>query len=309
MSRELLFAVAAGLASALAGTAFLTGSAGAVFMIYLAPLPLMLSGLGLGLKAGTIAAATGFGVTMLLGGSMVTALYGLIHGLPAILLTRLALMQRTNPDGTAEWYPAGGLACWMAAFAAAVMLATATLWFTGEGGIAGAVERYLTQGIKALMPTVDEARRAGLVKTMAAVFPGLVGCSWVAMICVNALVAEGVLTRAGRALRPRPVYSDLTLPDWISWLFVAAAGLSLIGHGDLQYIGRNVAMVLALPFFLLGLAVVHTLARRVQFSGALLAGMYVVLMMSSWALLVVTGVGLIEQWAGLRRRFAGPAPE
>ena len=72
---------------------------------------------------------------------------------------------------------------------------------------------------------------------------------------------------------------------------------------DLGYLGRNIAMVFAVPYFLGGLAVVHGLVREVAFSGVLLGTFYLVVIISGWALVVVAGVGIIEQWAGLRSRF------
>ena len=62
-------------------------------------------------------------------------------------------------------------------------------------------------------------------------------------------------------------------------------------------------MVLALPYFFLGLAVFHTLARRVSSTKALLVVFYLVIVISIWATLVVAGIGVVEQWYGLRDRI------
>ena len=61
-------------------------------------------------------------------------------------------------------------------------------------------------------------------------------------------------------------------------------------------------MVFATPYFLLGLAVVHSLARRVSYTGPLLVVFYLVIVVSLWATLVVAGIGVVEQWYGLRGR-------
>jgi len=110
----------------------------------------------------------------------------------------------------------------------------------------------------------------------------------------------------GRNLRPSPAYAETTLPQWVSWPLVAAAALSLVGSGDIQFLGRNLAMVLAVPFFFVGLAVVHALARRVAYKGLILISFYVVLVLSGWAMVAVAGIGIAEQWFGVRNRFAGP---
>ena len=72
----------------------------------------------------------------------------------------------------------------------------------------------------------------------------------------------------------------------------------------MEYIGRNLALVLAVPYFFLGLAIVHSAARRMAMAGLLLVTFYFVIVISGWAALVVVGIGLFEQWIGLRNRFA-----
>jgi hypothetical protein len=82
----------------------------------------------------------------------------------------------------------------------------------------------------------------------------------------------------------------------------------LIGPGDVGYTGRNLALALAFPHFLLGLAVVHGLANRTPQPRALLVGFYVVLFISAWALLAVAAVGVLEHWIGIRNRLPGGPP-
>jgi hypothetical protein len=309
MSKDTFIAIGAGVASALAALAFLAGAPAALALIYLAPLPLLLIGLSFGARAGLVAVATGLVVATVLGGLLAAALYGLAHALPATILMHLALMQRTSPSGAVEWYPIGAIVSWLTALAAACVVIAALIGLGSQEGLVSQVNRHLNDGLAVLMTKFGIADRARLVATMTAIFPAAVGTSWVAMTIANAALAQAILGRMGRAIRPKPAYAAFAVPDWLSWPLVGAAAIALIGRGDLEYIGRNLAMVLALPYFLLGLATIHTLARRVSFSGALLAGCYVILLISTWAALVVAGVGLIEQWIGLRRRFAGPGPD
>ena len=126
------------------------------------------------------------------------------------------------------------------------------------------------------------------------------------MTLLNAIIAQNVLVRMKKALRPTPAYADLQLPQWISWPLVAAAALALLGAGEMEYTGRNLAMILALPLFFLGLAVVHTWARSLSGGGMVLVAFYLILVLSGWAALVVAGIGLVELWSGLRHRLVGP---
>ncbi|OHC80410.1 MAG: hypothetical protein A3G73_04235 [Rhodospirillales bacterium RIFCSPLOWO2_12_FULL_67_15] len=329
MTRDLLFAVAAGVASALAGLAFLARAPGAILLIYLGPLPLMLVGLGLGLRAAFTAAGVGALVSGLLAGAPAALLYALGHALPSLIVVWLGLGKRAGVDilvggpteddakngpaespipGSTEWYPHGHIVAWLAALAAA-MVAFAALWFTSDEGFRATVAEHIEKGLAALVPMLGGTDRVQIIATMVGLFPGWIGVSWVAMGVVNAIAAEAILTRAGRALRPKPAWADLTLPDWLSWALVGAALLALIGPGDVGYTGRNLALALALPHFLLGLAVVHGLVRRTPQPRALLVGFYVVLFVSAWALLAVAAVGVLEHWIGIRNRIpGGPRP-
>ncbi|MCU0894410.1 MAG: YybS family protein, partial [Rhodospirillales bacterium] len=107
--------------------------------------------------------------------------------------------------------------------------------------------------------------------------------------------------------RPTPEWSKLTVPDWFAWPLVGAAAISLVTGGDAQYLARNAAMILAVPYFFLGLTVVHALARRSAVKGLLLGVFYVVLVLFTLvAGAIVAGLGMIEQWVGLRERIASP---
>jgi len=327
MQRDALIAIASGLMSAFFALAYLGGSALTLILVYLAPVPILLVGLGKGPRAATIAAGTGFLATGALGGLSLAGIYGLVYALPAWMVTRLVMLQRqtaTNLTGSettggenkaeSEWYPIGP------ALAALALLATGMIllaeFSAGEMGLKGTLEAHMAEAFQLLVPTTDEAWRSRAIDVILPLFPGAVGVSWVTLTAVNAVIAQGVLVRAGRNLRPSPAYAELDLPQWASWPLVLSAGAALsgplLGMEDLGYLGHNTAMVTAIPYFFLGLAVIHTLARRVKATSAVLVAVYLVVLMSGWAALVVAGVGVVEQWVGLRDRSTelntGPRP-
>lgn len=325
MTRDLLFAVAAGVASALAGLAFLARAPGAILLIYLGPLPLMLVGLGVGLRAAFTAAGVGVLVSALLAGAPAALLYAVGHALPSLVVARLGLGKlggvdvlvggsdenevkagpaESTPPAPTQWYPHGHIVAWLAALAAVMIVCAAFLFSPGEG-FRATVAEHIEKGLTALLPTLGGTDRTQIIATMVGLFPGWIGVSWMAMGVVNAIAAEAILTRTGRALRPKPSWADLTLPDWLSWALVGAALLALIGPGDVGYTGRNLALALAFPHFLLGLAVVHGLADRTPQPRAILVGFYVLLFVSAWALLVVAAVGVLEDWIGIKNRIPG----
>lgn len=304
--RDTALALGAGAVSALASVALAAGSFGAMVIACLAPLPLFLVGLSQGPRFAAIAAAAGFMVAGILGGTIAAGLFGLLHALPTWMVVRLSLSHRQTPDGTVQWYPAGAVMGWLTLLGAGLFLAAAAaLW--GEDGFLAAVQSHLDQAFRLMTPALAEADRETVLGTLVPLFPSAVGTSWVVMTAINAVLAQAILTRSGKSLRPSPGYADLRLPDWASWALVAAAAAALLGSGDVEYVGRNLTVILAVPFFFLGLAVAHGLARRSMYGTMLLGAFYLVLLVSGWMMLLVAGVGVLEQWVGLRERFAGPA--
>ena len=307
MSRHLFIALG-GIASAVLSIAFATGKPSMIMLANLAPLPLFLVGLGYGAKAGFLAGAVGLTLSAGMGGLVAAGMYGLVHALPSGLAFRQALLQRTDDKGQATWYPLGAVLCWLAAFAGALLVVVALVRYEQGEGLRQSVSSYLEMVLRVVWPVLAETDRNEILAEMVPFFPGAAAVMWLAVVVGNGLLALAILTRSGRNVRPGPTARDMVLPDWVSWLMVAAAVVSLLGSGDVEYIGRNLVMIMAVPFFILGTAVVHGLARRVRARQPLLVVFYVVLFMSGWARMAVVGLGLIEQWVGVRRRVAGPDP-
>jgi hypothetical protein len=251
----------------------------------------------------TIAAAAGFVVAGLLGSTFNAGLYGLIHAVPGVLVVRYALSLEAQADGTSKWASPGLVLSWLSILAAGLFTAAVIIVFEAETGIEDEIYGKLSQVFAVMVPNLDEGQRTIIVSSLAAIFPGALGTSWIIMIAANATLAQRLVTKLGKNLRPTPSYRGLTLPDWISWFVVGSASLALIGSGDLEYMGRNLVMIMATPFFFVGLAIIHSVARYVNFPMAMLLGTYLALLMSSWAAVVVAGVGIVEQWYNLRQRL------
>lgn len=307
MSRHLFIALGGG-ASAVLSIAFATGSPSMIVLANLAPLPLFLVGLGYGAKAGFMAVAIGLALSAGMGGLLAAGMYGLVHALPSGLAFRQALLHRADSRGQVSWYPLGGVLCWLAAFAGALLVVAAVASHGHGESFRDAVSSYLEMVFRVVWPVLAESDRAQILAELVPFFPGTAAVMWIAVIAGNGLLAMAILVRSGRNLRPAPTGRDMVLPDWVSWLMVGAAAMALLGPGDLEYIGRNLVMIMAVPFFVLGTAVVHVLSRRVRARQPLLVMFYMVVFMSVWARVAVVGLGLIEQWVGVRRRFAGPDP-
>lgn len=303
MGKLVLIAVAGGGASAMLSVALVTGSVGAFVLAYLAPLPLLLVAIGYGPVAGGWAAAGGMAATGLLGGPLAGAIYAGLTALPAVLAGR--------------WIGGGAgrgtLVSRLALYGAGGVLAVGLGLSGNEGGFEGALADHLTRVMEHLMPGATAKQQTAFTRMVTPFFPGATAASWLVMVAINAILAQVILSRLGRpsatgAGSSGETLATLTLPEAASWALVGAAvlavGAKFVGWTEGAYLGRNLAVLLAVPFVFLGLAVVHALAGRLAARGLVLTAFYLVLVLSGWAVILVAGLGLVEQWMGLRQRGA-----
>lgn len=307
-------AVAAGGISALLYLAVVAGGFGAVLLGYLAPLPLFLAGLSAGATAAALAAMIGAMLTAGLSGSDVAPLTFLgTAALPAVLVAAAALRSRTGDDGETRWSPPGDAlmvltATALGAFALAVVVAAGV-----DGGLEAVVRRALETVLAGLadmggasLPADGPMLQDGGWLTSA--LPGFVAVSWMLMAVVNAVLAQGALTRFGRNLRPAMRFADLSAPRGVSVGFGAALAGAMLLPAPLGFWAVNVALILAVPLLFAGLAVAHAVAERRSAPAALLVAFYVFLFIFGWPIALMVGLGVIETWMGLSRRLRAGRP-
>ncbi|MDM7946868.1 MAG: DUF2232 domain-containing protein [Oceanibaculum nanhaiense] len=311
------WAGAAGLTSAALYLSVVLGSPGAFLLAYLAPLPLFLAGLALGLSALMAAGIAACVIVALASGSVIAAgLYLGIEVLPIAVLVRQALLSRPVVGGVAdgagagalEWYPVGRLTALLVAMAAAVLVVIWLVFAGSEGGLEGTVQMFLNAGLQGMLQAggAEAEEMTPAIALMAALFPGIAAASWVVMIAVNGALAQGLASRFGRNLRPSPDMATLELPRVLLGALVVAAVVGLVAPDGLGYIGRNLLVVLGMAYLFAGLAVVHGFILRLTARQVLLVVVYVTMVLFGWPVLLVMLLGILDQLFGLRRRFAGP---
>lgn len=305
MSKPLLIAVCAGLLSLLAALPAFKGLPGGLLLFYAASLPIYLTGFAYGLTAGTVATLSGFLVATVFGGFLLAGVFAVAHLLPAWTVVRQAMLQRQTPDGQTEWMPAGSILGALTGLAGGVLLIAGAVLAQGQG-LAAVTHQALTQVFNLIAPDLPTAARDAAVTMYAPYVPASVGAVWMCTSVASAMTAQGLLARFGRNLRPTPSYLDLRLPEWVSWVFVAAALITLVAGGDAQYLARNMALLTAVPFSLVGVTLVHRWAAQRRHPAATLIFFYFLFFIAAWVVFVMTAVlGALEQWAGISHRLTG----
>jgi hypothetical protein len=103
----------------------------------------------------------------------------------------------------------------------------------------------------------------------------------------------------GHALRPSPAWRAVSVPRWLAPVLAIAAVAALLPD-EIGTIGANAAVITALPFMLVGLAVLHTVSQRWPARGLALGLVYVTTVILGWPAIVVAALGIVDQWLPLR---------
>ena len=328
MPHHALIAIAGGLLSAFLPLAFVGGSFVGLMSAFFAPLPLFLVGLGLGLKALFQAASTGLVALGFLGGWLTSSevniqpnwlsmtVYCLFYFLPAFLICRARspntgrsiLKPPSDADSQLGWILIS------LAISSAMIFAFSVFAEETKGFTKVILNEAISETINKSLPNLDTVHRSNFIKGLFIimtnpVFPGWCSSSWIILIIINAVIAQGLLVQFKKNVHPNPVYRNCKLPAWWSWPLILAASIALFGTvanlNVVEFLGRNLAMIFSIPYFFVGLAVVHQLASQTSFKWFYLTLMYLALIAGNpgqthWAAILVTGIGIFENWFSVK---------
>jgi len=290
-----LIAVAAGLLSGLLQSSVMLPGAGAMILAYIAPLPLFLVGLGMGLQGVAVAVLVVGVLSIPVAGPVYAVVQVLVYGVPIIVLSRQALLSRSDGQGQQHWYPAGNLLLWLTGLAMVGLALTVTaLGLFSDGLMAhvhGVIEPFAAQ------LSLPEQRQ--MLMALVDFVPAIFAVSWIVGLIFNGILAQGLLARFGQNLAPSPKMADIRLPA--AWIGVLAAAIFLATlEGLIGVVGKTLAAIAIVPYFLLGLGVIHGLVRSWKARWIFLILFYGILLI--WPLpALVAGLGFLVAVLRLRR--------
>jgi len=315
MMQIVLVGLGAGATAALLCASIASGSVLATFLLYLAPLPIMIAALGWSHWAGLVAAlsaAAGLGSLL---GFLFFAGFLLGMALPAWWLAYLALLARPSPGppGT-EWYPIGRIMLWAAALGAAVVTIAILQIGTDQESIHGALRTGFEDIIRSQVPasagggivlSPDERKR--LLDVFVVLFPPAAAVSFLVINSINLWLAGRIALVSGRLPRPWPDVSAMTLPRVASILLAASAAGTFLPD-IIGIVSGIFAATLLMVHVMLGLAVIHAVTIGTKARVPILAGVYagfaILSLRTSWASLALAALGLAEALFGIRGRVA-----
>ena len=310
----ILLGLAAGLISAIVFVSATTGPvlARAVFF-FLTPLAMYLAGLGLGPAAAAIAGTTATLAILLLSNPVAALVFCVSEALPAVQLSRLALLARDD-SGAREWFPPGRLIVTAAVFgglsAALILVLMGGTMDTLTTAMRKAVETFVKTELPGIpgAPAVGEEQIPPMAETALRLLPGVLALSAMATMLLNLWIAGRITLASGRLSRPWPDLASLALPASATFGLLIALALSFPGGlGGLVAGGFAGAYVFA--FVLMGLAVAHYVTRGSPWRGFTLSALYLTVVIYSLpATLILALIGLGETLFGYRAAMSRDPP-
>lgn len=168
-----------------------------------------------------------------------------------------------------------------------------------NGGIPQVISIYEKAGI-----TGDELAQMKRSMSMAAalivrVYPAIIAVMFVVMAGCNLALARRSAVRMGIELKIAE-FGDFKSPDYVIWLLIAAGFAMLAGNPVITTPALNVLVVLAVLYFLQGLAVISTIIRRQSFAGVLRVVLYMMLLIQPYMAALVAALGIFDLWGDFR---------
>ncbi len=318
----MLGAVFAGLASGVLSWLSLKHGADTTLLfgfVLLAPLPLFAVGLSIGRSDVIVAAAVAVGSMLYLLDIQHMAVLALVFVLPTLMLCLLALRYRQDEAGNVYWYPAGRLIMAMILYPIAV-LAILSLIFH-DPGLQNVIASHLRPLIEKAMvdPKLQDQFNVflpidqrtpeilqQLVFRFASTVPTILVMIWLPFMLVNALWTHFVLLSNRHALRPIPKLDEFDLPPALLIFFAIMIVLALAFEGSIAFFAKNTLLLLAIPYFVLGISLFHLWAGKKRLKTLLLVFFYGFLMVPPYVFTgLVAMAGVLEPWLHLRKRITG----
>lgn len=313
-----LIGIGAGAAAALLFASVSSGSFLSIVLFYLAPLPVMIAGLGWSHWAALLAALTAtLTVAVVFGGVAVVAFVAGIAA-PAWWLSYLAMLGRPVPAAAngapgagVEWYPPGRLLLWAALLGVLLVLAA----IPNFGLDAASFRSHLSDALSSMLqvgtgasdghataaPAAAKAKR--LVAFMVAVVPPAAAIAATVTSVINLWLAGRVVKFSGRLARPWPDLSAMTFPPLAAAALAVALAASFVG-GMAGIVAGVVTAALVMAYGILGFAVLHAITRGVRSRPFLIGSIYASVLVFGWPLLMLSLLGLVDNVFNLRARVA-----
>ncbi|MBF0615020.1 MAG: DUF2232 domain-containing protein [Magnetococcales bacterium] len=143
-----------------------------------------------------------------------------------------------------------------------------------------------------------------ILALMALLLPGFVVAAWFLLQVSNLLAARSLVMQwGGSGLFQSEDLTEWRLPFVLVWVVIGAMVPTYALTGFVHVLGANLVLVVAVLYFMQGMAIVQAFFRHYAVTGVLRGLFYVALFLWHHVTLLVTALGLFDVWVDFRHRF------
>ena len=162
--------------------------------------------------------------------------------------------------------------------------------------------RMLTDAGRTGTQVPDVATLEPIVQAAVRMIPAVVPATWVMLVVTHLWIGAWVVRKSGRLARPPEDLAQIELPLAAGMVFAAALAVAFV-PGPVGLLASVVGGALLSAHFLVGMGVLHALARASGMRIIILAFCYGLALLFTLPALLFVVAGLLEPLIGLRRRF------
>ncbi len=142
------------------------------------------------------------------------------------------------------------------------------------------------------------------IRMVSLLLPALVMSGWFFLHTGNFLFSRALVRKwGGEAAFATEDLTEWRMPFVMVWIVIVAGLLAYTTQGFLRLLGANIAMFLVILYFFQGMAIVQAGFRRYATTSLVRGVFYFALLFWSYLVLIVTLLGLFDNWVDFRKRF------
>lgn len=192
------------------------------------------------------------------------------------------------------WYPVGMLIIHLAIYACVAVGCVTAFYATQEANLPQQLAALIQSQVSAMEKEYDmvvEVSPSLLTFLPTALFAWL----WVISLWASAVLAnQFVIMRSKNFIKNRPslAVAPFPIPNWLLTLMSIFALASLIGSESMSFWGKTSLIILLLPYFFQGAAIMHGITRNWAVQGLFLFFVYFSIAILLWPAFILSGIGL-----------------
>ncbi|MDX1975337.1 MAG: hypothetical protein SFT92_06635 [Rickettsiales bacterium] len=241
-------------------------------------------------------------IVYLIGGSQLALVFFFVFALPTHYICRHALRYESDEIGQATyWYPMGRILSNLALYSCLFMVIITAYYLARGMPIHELLSERLGTAIAELRKDLDMPIQPFSAKLVFLIF-SITAWFWVLFLYGSAWVSHKLLASKHRNVRPLMSIELFVMPAWMLQPILICGLASLIGSPTMQFLGNACLLTLMLPYFFLGVAVMHETSKSWPSRRFFLFFVYFIMITQFFPVMILSGIGL---WHHIKRLSAG----